>query len=133
MLRAMAPGIEAQRVHTAVGSALHDVCDIIYGFGSPVSRLHRLRPVKARVMRSCCADSVAAVIAARVDTAGQAVTSLGSTLAVKLLSHSRVDDASYGVYSHRLGDLWLVGMCLILLPDPLHCCLCVNCCLLLAK
>lgn len=55
------------------------------------------------------ADSVAAVIAARVDTAGQAVTSLGSTLAVKLLSHTRVDDAEYGVYSHRLGDLWLVG------------------------
>ena len=55
------------------------------------------------------ADSVAAVIAARVDTAGQAVTSLGSTLAVKLLSHQRVDDAAYGVYSHRLGDLWLVG------------------------
>lgn len=56
------------------------------------------------------ADSVAAVIAARVDTAGQAVTSLGSTLAVKLLSHERVDDAAYGVYSHRLGNLWLVGM-----------------------
>ena len=56
------------------------------------------------------ADSVAAVIAARVDQAGQAVTSLGSTLAVKLLSHERVDDAAYGVYSHRLGNLWLVGM-----------------------
>ena len=37
------------------------------------------------------------------------VTSLGSTLAVKLLSSTRVDDARYGIYSHRLGDMWLVG------------------------
>lgn len=37
------------------------------------------------------------------------VTSLGSTLALKLLSTSRVDDARFGVYSHRLGDKWLVG------------------------
>jgi sugar (pentulose or hexulose) kinase len=39
----------------------------------------------------------------------EAVTSLGSTLVLKLLSHTRVDDARYGIYSHRLGDLWLVG------------------------
>lgn len=39
----------------------------------------------------------------------QAVTSLGSTLAIKLLSVARVDDARYGLYSHRLGAAWLVG------------------------
>ena len=40
----------------------------------------------------------------------QAVTSLGSTLAIKLLSERRVpDDARYGLYSHRLGAGWLVG------------------------
>lgn len=37
------------------------------------------------------------------------VTSLGSTLAIKLLSTNRIDDARYGVYSHRLDDKWLVG------------------------
>ncbi|KAJ1694885.1 hypothetical protein LUZ63_011583 [Rhynchospora breviuscula] len=37
------------------------------------------------------------------------VTSLGSTLAIKLLSMVRVEDARYGVYSHRLDDKWLVG------------------------
>lgn len=37
------------------------------------------------------------------------VTSLGSTLAIKLLSTSRVEDARFGVYSHRLDDKWLVG------------------------
>jgi D-ribulokinase len=54
-------------------------------------------------------DSIAAFIASGVQTPGEAVTSLGSTLVLKLLSRSRVDDARYGIYSHRLGDLWLVG------------------------
>lgn len=34
---------------------------------------------------------------------------MGSTLVVKLLSHTRVEDADYGIYSHRLGNLWLTG------------------------
>ncbi|KAK9840907.1 hypothetical protein WJX84_004162 [Apatococcus fuscideae] len=54
-------------------------------------------------------DSNAAFIAAGVTQPGEAVTSLGSTLAVKLLSETRVDRAEYGIYSHRLGDAWLVG------------------------
>lgn len=37
------------------------------------------------------------------------VTSLGSTLAIKLLSTSRIEDSRFGVYSHRLDDKWLVG------------------------
>ena len=40
---------------------------------------------------------------------GDAVTSLGSTLALKMLSATPVDDDTRGVYSHRLGDLWLAG------------------------
>jgi D-ribulokinase len=54
-------------------------------------------------------DSIAAFIASEVTTPGAAVTSLGSTLVIKLLSQQRVDDERYGIYSHRLGDLWLVG------------------------
>jgi sugar (pentulose or hexulose) kinase len=54
-------------------------------------------------------DSIAAFLAARATEPGKAVTSLGSTLAIKLLSTKRVDDARYGVYSHRLDDKWLVG------------------------
>lgn len=34
---------------------------------------------------------------------------MGSTLAIKLLSTKRVEDARFGVYSHRLDDKWLVG------------------------
>ena len=54
-------------------------------------------------------DSIAAFLASGANSPGEAVTSLGSTLVLKLLSKTRVDDARYGVYSHRLGDLWLVG------------------------
>ena len=54
-------------------------------------------------------DSIAAFLASGAMSPGEAVTSLGSTLVLKLLSHTRVDDARYGIYSHRLGDLWLVG------------------------
>lgn len=54
-------------------------------------------------------DSIAAFLASGVTQPGEAVTSLGSTLVLKLLSTERVDDSRYGVYSHRLGDLWLVG------------------------
>lgn len=54
-------------------------------------------------------DSIAAFIAAGVQHPGDAVTSLGTTLALKLLSTKRVEDAQYGVYSHKYGDLWLAG------------------------
>jgi D-ribulokinase len=54
-------------------------------------------------------DSIAALMASEVETPGTAVTSLGSTLVIKLLSQTRVDDLNYGIYSHRLGDSWLVG------------------------
>jgi sugar (pentulose or hexulose) kinase len=30
-------------------------------------------------------------------------------MAIKLLSRVRVEDARFGVYSHRLDDMWLVG------------------------
>ena len=54
-------------------------------------------------------DSIAAFLACAPMEDGVAVTSLGSTLAIKLLSTKRIDDPAVGLYSHRLGDLWLVG------------------------
>jgi D-ribulokinase len=54
-------------------------------------------------------DSIAAFLASGIILPGEAVTSLGSTLVLKLLSKQRVDRSEYGIYSHRLGDLWLVG------------------------
>jgi sugar (pentulose or hexulose) kinase len=54
-------------------------------------------------------DSIAAFLASDAKYPGEAVTSLGSTLALKLLSQTRVENAKYGIYSHRLGSLWLTG------------------------
>lgn len=54
-------------------------------------------------------DSTAAFLATGADGIGQAVTSLGSTLVLKILAERPVFAPEYGVYSHRLGDRWLVG------------------------
>lgn len=54
-------------------------------------------------------DGNAAFLATGADRIGDAVTSLGSTLVLKILSDKPVFAAAYGVYSHRLGDRWLVG------------------------
>ncbi|MBW8329712.1 MAG: carbohydrate kinase, partial [Thiobacillus sp.] len=54
-------------------------------------------------------DSIAAFLAAGVSRSGCAVTSLGSTLVLKLLSDTRVESTEHGVYSHWFGDRWLAG------------------------
>jgi sugar (pentulose or hexulose) kinase len=54
-------------------------------------------------------DSNAAFLATGADSIGDAVTSLGSTLVLKILSDRPVFAADYGVYSHRLDDQWLVS------------------------
>ncbi|MEG4968499.1 FGGY-family carbohydrate kinase [Microcoleus sp. B6-A1] len=96
--------------------------------GTPVGEVRDQVRDRFGFPRDCmvCAgttDSIAAFLASGVNLPGEAVTSLGSTLAVKLLSHTRVDDSKYGIYSHRFpplcrggapvpalaGDLWLVG------------------------
>ncbi|MEG3882099.1 FGGY-family carbohydrate kinase [Microcoleus sp. herbarium7] len=82
--------------------------------GTPVGEVRAQVGDRFGFPRDCmvCAgttDSIAAFLASGVNSPGEAVTSLGSTLAVKLLSHTRVDDSRYGIYSHKLGDLWLVG------------------------
>ena len=82
--------------------------------GTPVGEVRSQVGDRFGFSRDCmvCAgttDSIAAFLASGVNLPGEAVTSLGSTLAVKLLSHTRVDDSRYGIYSHKLGDLWLVG------------------------
>ena len=54
-------------------------------------------------------DSIAAFMASGAVTPGEAVTSLGSTLVLKVLSDVPIDHSDFGIYSHRIGDLWLVG------------------------
>lgn len=54
-------------------------------------------------------DSIAAFLASGAQSPGEAVTSLGSTLVLKLLIPQPIDHQAFGIYSHRLGDLWLAG------------------------
>ena len=54
-------------------------------------------------------DSNAAFVATGLHEPGAAVTALGSTLVLKVLSTHRVEAAQFGIYSHRYGDLWLTS------------------------
>jgi len=54
-------------------------------------------------------DSIAGFLASGAEKIGDAVSSLGSTLAVKIISKRPVFNQNYGIYSHRLGNNWLVG------------------------
>lgn len=54
-------------------------------------------------------DSHAAIVATGATQIGEAVTSLGSTLVVKVISERPVFAAEYGVYSQPFGVHWLVG------------------------
>ena len=53
-------------------------------------------------------DSTASFVATGA-TRGEAVTALGSTLVLKVCTTHPVVAPELGVYSHRLGDTWLVG------------------------
>ncbi len=82
--------------------------------GSPVAPLRPELASRWQIPSDCqisagTTDSIAAFLASGVTQPGEAVTSLGSTLVLKLLSQQRLEDSRYGIYSHRLGDLWLVG------------------------
>ncbi len=54
-------------------------------------------------------DSIAAFIATGANKVGDAVTSLGSTLVLKLVSDTPIFSPEHGIYSHRLNNQWLVG------------------------
>ncbi|HTL90605.1 MAG TPA: FGGY-family carbohydrate kinase [Leptolyngbya sp.] len=93
---------------------LQTLMPIVVAPGSPIAVI---RPTIAQAFHmphrcQICAgttDSIAAFIAAQANSVGEAVTSLGSTLVLKLLSEARIDRAEFGIYSHRFGTRWLVG------------------------
>jgi D-ribulokinase len=75
---------------------------------SEIARHFRLNP--DCVVHAGTTDSIAAFIAIDIREPGIAVTSLGATIVLKLLSQQRVEAAQYGIYSHRYGgELWLAG------------------------
>lgn len=64
---------------------------------------------KSCIIKTGTTDSIAAFLASGASDQGDAVTSLGSTLVLKLLSPVAINNAPSGIYSHRLGQQWLVG------------------------
>jgi sugar (pentulose or hexulose) kinase len=54
-------------------------------------------------------DGNAAFLATGANKIGDAVSSLGSTLVLKLLADQPIFASEFGVYSHRLGERWLVS------------------------
>ncbi len=84
---------------------------------APGSRLATVSRPRARylgvnpgcMVHAGTTDSIAAFLAAGVSQSGDAVTSLGSTLVLKLLSDTRVESTAHGVYSHWFGARWLAG------------------------
>ena len=54
-------------------------------------------------------DGCASFQATGARNIGDGVTALGSTLVIKILSDAPVSAAAYGIYSHRIGNIWLVG------------------------
>ena len=81
--------------------------DAIAPISPSIAKRFSINP--ACIIHAGTTDSIAAFIASGVSQPGEAVTSLGSTLVLKLLSQTRVNDATHGIYSHRFGHLWLVG------------------------
>jgi D-ribulokinase len=54
-------------------------------------------------------DGCASFLGSGARELGDAVTSLGTTLTLKQICTRPINVARFGVYSHRLGDLWLCG------------------------
>jgi len=82
--------------------------------GSYISKITPQVSSKYQISQDCqvaagTTDSIAAFIASGANCLGDAVTSLGSTLVVKMLSQKNIHNNHYGIYSHRLGKYWLTG------------------------
>lgn len=54
-------------------------------------------------------DGCASFLATGADRPGDGVSALGTTLTVKMLSERPLFAPEYGLYSHRIGEMWLAG------------------------
>ena len=107
-------GYDVEQLNYPDWLPLQELLPIVHAPGSKIA------PIKASISQAfnipsgcmICAgttDSIAAFIASQANDSGDAVTSLGSTLVLKLLSDTRIDRSEFGIYSHRFGKRWLVG------------------------
>jgi len=92
-------------------------CDLLPEVVSPGTPIAKIKPGlfnQYKLNPECqivigTTDSIAAFIATGAHKPGDAVTSLGSTLVLKIVSENPVYAAESGIYSHKLGKYWLAG------------------------
>jgi len=82
--------------------------------GAPLGRLchplaRRLRLHQAPLIVAGTTDSTAASLAQGPLSPGMGITSLGSSLVLKIVSPRPISVPECGVYSHRIGSLYLAG------------------------
>jgi sugar (pentulose or hexulose) kinase len=83
----------------------------------PGQEIGRIDPQRAneyglsKTLTVCCGstDSNASFMATLSTRPGDAVTSLGSTLVLKILDDHPTEDLATGIYSHKMGRYWLTG------------------------
>ncbi|MBO6673791.1 MAG: FGGY-family carbohydrate kinase [Rhizobiales bacterium] len=98
---------EALGVRTEILPDVHRTGTPIATLGGDIAKRFALSPTLQ--LHAGTTDSIAAFLASGGRHVGDAVTSLGTTLAIKLLSDKRIDDPVSGVYSHKVGNSWLAG------------------------
>lgn len=108
------PGTEAWPDWLAAADVNPDMLPHVVPAGTALSTIdplvaNALGLSEALTLHAGTTDSIAAFLATGASDSDTAVTSLGTTLALKTLSPKRIDDPSIGLYSHRIGDMWLAG------------------------
>ncbi len=103
--------LQNNRKNTTVPEAL---LPIVVAPGTKIGMVKVQLIKKYKLAENCCVisgttDSNAAVLATGANKVGDAITSLGSTLVIKLFSDQPLFSPKYGIYSHRLNQHWLVG------------------------
>ena len=87
---------------------------LVFPVGTPYGRIHREIACSVGLSSACqvisgTTDSIAAFLASGANEIGDAATSIGTTLAIKMLVGQPAFDDAAGIYSHRLGERWLIG------------------------
>jgi hypothetical protein len=86
----------------------------VFPAGTAIGSIDEKQAAALGLPRTCAivagtTDGCAAFLASGAEAAGDGVTSLGTTLTIKLLSDTPIFAPHFGIYSHRIGDQWLAG------------------------
>lgn len=104
----------AERWPAPLAERFGDALPSVQRSGTPVGPMRpdwcrRWRLPAETLVATGTTDSMAALWASGASREGDGVTSLGSTLALKLISERPIADAASGVYSHRFGERFAVS------------------------